>query len=150
MVNYVGMPLDVTASATFDFLPLGTPERDEVHLLFTGDLALVLPPHERTTVTSYHVPDDGARIIALTSHTHALGTLATIEDADMFDRVPARLLHESRSWAEPPLDTFAPPLVLAPEHGLRLTCVFENTRDDTVTFGLDFDEEMCFLWAYWY
>ncbi len=150
MVNYVGMPLDVSASATFDFLPLGTPERAEVHLLFTGELSLVLPPHERTTFTSYHVPDEGARIIALTSHTHSLGVLATIEDADVRDRVPPRLLHESTSWAEPPLDSFAPPLVLAPDHGLRLTCVFENTRDETVTFGLDFDEEMCFLWAYWY
>jgi hypothetical protein len=149
-VNYLGMPIDVMASATFDFLPLDAPPRTEVQLLFTGDLTLSLPPHETTTVRSFHVPDSGARIFALTSHTHSLGTYASIEDADDLTDTTGTLLHESRSWADPPLDLFDPPITLAPGRGLRLTCTYENTRDDWVFFGLNFDEEMCFLWAYWY
>ncbi|MBN8613528.1 MAG: hypothetical protein J0L92_23235 [Deltaproteobacteria bacterium] len=149
-VNYVGMPIDVSASATFEFYPLDVPPTDEVHLLFTGDMSLYLPPHEETTVTSFHRPDPGARIFAITSHTHSLGTYASIEDARSSSDTEGTLLHESRSWAEPPLDTFDPPIVIPGDRGLRLTCTYRNDGDDYVGFGLDFEDEMCFLWAYWY
>lgn len=149
-VNYVGMPIDVSASVTFEFYPVASPPSSEVHLLFTGDMALSLPPHMETTVTSFHRPDPGARLFAMTSHTHSLGTYASIEDARSSSDTTGTLLHESRSWAEPPLDLFDPPIVLPEDRGLRLTCTYRNDTDDYVGFGLDFEDEMCFLWAYWY
>lgn len=149
-VNYVGEPIDVSASATFEFYPVDSPPSTEVHLLFTGDMSLSLPPHLETTVHSFHRPDPGARIFAITSHTHSLGTYASIEDAVSVSDTTGTLLHESRDWAEPPLDLFDPPLVIGEDRGLRLTCTYRNDTDDYVGFGLDFEDEMCFLWAYWY
>ncbi len=149
-VNYVGMPIDVSASVTFEFYPEASPPTDEVHLLFTGDMALSLPPRVETTVTSFHRPDPGARIFAITSHTHSLGTYASIEDARSSSDTTGTRLHESRSWADPPLDRFDPPIVIPEDRGLRLTCTYFNDTDDYVGFGLDFEDEMCFLWAYWY
>lgn len=149
-VNYTPEPIDVTASVTFDFYPVDEPPHSPVQFLFTGDMSLTLPARETTTVHSWHAVPEGSRIFALTSHTHGLGTYAAIHRARSvtdFDEPP---LHESTEWAEPPLDTFAKPLELSASEGLRLTCEYFNDRETTVRFGLDFEDEMCFLWAYWY
>ena len=58
-------------------------------------------------------------------------------------------MHESRSWADPPLDLFTPSRVFGPNQSLRLTCTYLNDTDDFVGFGESFDSEMCFLWAYY-
>jgi hypothetical protein len=147
-VNYTGGPIDITASVSFDFYPLEEPARDEVRFLFTGNTSLDLPPRTTTEVTSFHSVPDGARIFALTSHTHSLGTYASIEIAGG-ELGAGELVHEATNWAEPPLDLFSPPRVIDP-NGLRLTCRFYNDREERVAFGLDFDDEMCFLWAYYY
>lgn len=149
-VNYTGAPIDITASVEFEFYPLGTAPRDPVQFLFTGDMSIYLPPRQTTTATSFHRVPSGARIFALTSHTHSLGTYASIHDATSAADTSGVLLHESTNWAEPPLDTFAPPRVLAAGRGLRLSCTWQNTSDAAVSFGLGFEDEMCFLWAYWY
>lgn len=149
-VNYYPEDIDITASVEFEFLPVDAEPRTPVQFLFTGDMGISLPPHETTTITSFHTVPEGARVFALTSHTHSLGTYASIHDATSAGDATGELLHESTSWAEPPLSTFTPPRVLAPGRGLRLTCTYENTRSETVGFGLGFEDEMCFLWAYWY
>ncbi|UJR83898.1 hypothetical protein [Sandaracinus amylolyticus] len=150
-INYTREPIDVRSSVTFEFHPLDdTTARAPVEFLFTGDMSLTLPPRRETTVTSFHYVPDGARLFALTSHTHSLGTYAAIHRARSESDYDTPPLHESTEWAEPPLDTFAPPLVLGSDEGLRLTCTYYNDRAETVSFGLDFADEMCFLWAYYY
>lgn len=149
-VNYTEAPIDVTSSVTFDFYPVDAPARDEVQFLFTGNMSLSLPPRQETTVTSFHSVPNGARIFGLTSHTHSLGTFAAIHRARSEGDFDSPALHEATEWAEPPLDTFEPPLVLGNDEGLRLTCTYYNDRSESVGFGLDFEDEMCFLWAYWY
>lgn len=149
-VNYYDAPIDVTASVRFELYGTDTPPTDEMRLLFTGDMSLSLPPRVATTVHSFHRPPEGARIFAITSHTHSLGTYASIAEASSRSDEGGTVLHESRSWSEPPLDVFSPPRVLAAGRGLRLTCTFFNSRDDHVGFGLGFEDEMCFLWAYYY
>jgi hypothetical protein len=88
----------------------------------------------------------GSEILAVTSHTHSLGVLSTI---DLVTPGGTRRVHESRSWADPPLDTFSPPILIGPLDRLRLECTYFNTTDRTVNFGESFDAEMCFLWAYY-
>ncbi len=148
-VNYTGEPIDVRAEVNFDFYPIDGTERMPVQFLFTGDMALNLPARMTTTVESFHFVPDGARIFGLTSHTHGLGTYATIHRATS-ESTFTDLLHEADDWANPPLDAFDPPLTLEPSEGLRLSCEYNNTRDEDVGFGLDFEDEMCFLWAYYY
>jgi hypothetical protein len=148
-VNYQDVPLDVRASVTFEFDALDAPRAAPVQFLFTGDMTLSVPARSASTATSFHVVPEGARIFGLTSHTHSLGVYASIHRATSA-REFTELLHEADDWANPRLDLFDPPLVLTPSEGLRLSCEYENPTDRDVSFGLDFADEMCFLWAYYY
>ena len=147
-INYFGEgDVDVEAMVEFDVVP-ASEVLEEVQFLFTGDLGLTIPPRETSTVNSFHSLPAGARVFALTSHTHQLGQLAAIErTTGEFGEGP--VLHESYNWSEPPLDVFDPPLVFEEGEGLKLTCEYLNPTDTTVHFGTGFDDEMCFLWAYY-
>jgi hypothetical protein len=146
-INYVSTsPIDVSGVVDFDLVELD-PSYREVELLFTGDLALSLPPRATTTERSFQPVPDGAEIFALTSHTHQYGILSTIHRGTSTSALGEEL-HRSTNWAEPPLDIFDPPLALSSGEGLVITCMYDNTSDRTVTFGTGFDDEMCFLWAY--
>jgi len=148
-VNYTGEPIDIHAEVDFDFYPLDETERMPVQFLFTGVMGLFLPARTTTEVHSFHGVPDGARIFGLTSHTHGLGVYSTIHRGTSEDDF-TEMLHEADDWANPPLDRFDPPLTLSSTEGLRLSCEYDNTRDEDVGFGLDFADEMCFLWAYYY
>lgn len=140
---------EVAISGTVD-LELGPPAVGDkaIQVLFTGDLGFTIPAQSTKTVTSYTAVPAAWRILAMTSHTHQLGVLATIARVTGPSDASPVLLHESRSWSEPPLTTFDPPLSLA-DGGLRLTCEFDNPTDHPVHFGTGFNDEMCFMWLYY-
>lgn len=145
-VNYVSdSPIDITGTVELDFAPLPETFRP-VHIAFLGNLSLDIPPRETTVETYDYTPAEGAEILAVTSHTHQLGVLSTIDLVTPDGSTP---IHESRSWADPPLDVFDPPLVIGVSDHLHLECTYDNTTDHTVGFGEDFEDEMCFLWAYY-
>jgi hypothetical protein len=87
------------------------------------------------------------RVFAITSHTHSLGVRSTIEH--MASGSPM-LLHESLDWAEPPLTQLDPPLVFTGSESLRLRCEYQNDTNRDVMFGTAFEDEMCFMWVYYY
>ena len=89
-------------------------------------------------------------VFALTSHTHSLGVDSTIERVASESAPSTTPIHESLSWSEPPLTLFTPPLNFTGTDGLRLTCKYMNTTDQTVHFGTAFHDEMCFMWVYFY
>lgn len=148
-VNYLDRPIDINSSVTFEYYPLSEPAHAPVQFLFTGNMSLYLPARTMTSVTSFHPTPPGARIFGVTSHTHGLGVYASIHRGTS-ETTYTDLLHESNDWANPRLDTFTPPLVLDSSEGLRLQCDYDNVRSTDVSFGLDFLDEMCFLWAYYY
>ena len=43
-----------------------------------------------------------------------------------------------------------PPVSIGEGDGLAYQCAWNNTTDKAVGFGEGFNEEMCFLWAYYY
>lgn len=147
-INYFSdSPVDIQGNVELDLVPIEE-GFEEVQILFTGETALYLPAHTETMVESHHSLPFGARVIGVTSHTHELGVLSTIHRVTGEGDPGGTLLHESRSWAEPPLDTFDPLLEMGGDD-FRLRCTFNNTRDEAVTFGTGFQDEMCFLWAYY-
>jgi hypothetical protein len=148
-MNYTDASLDVTGNVHFDLAPADDTVAP-VRILFTGDLFLALPARQETTIESFVSMQEDRRFFALTSHTHQLGTYASLKRATHIGDPNAELLHESHDWAEPPLDMFDPPLTFPGADGIWLTCEYDNYTDDLVTFGPGFDDEMCFLWAYWY
>jgi hypothetical protein len=148
-INYFSdTPVDIAGMVELDLIEPDA-EMMQVQFLFTGDLALSIPARMTTTVSSFHSIGSGPRVFALTSHTHQLGTLATLHRGTSTSDLGEEL-HRSTNWAEPPLDTYDPALTFAPGEGLVLTCEFTNTTDRDVGFGTDFDDEMCFLWAHYY
>jgi hypothetical protein len=148
-MNYFAEPIDLNATVQFDTVP-NDGSLAPVAVLFTGPVWLSIPPRDTYRIDTFHRVPEGSRIFALTSHTHQLGIYASLHRAKGVGDANATLLHESHDWSEPPLDVFSPALALAADEGLWLTCVWDNPHDDPVTFGSGFDDEMCFLWAYWY
>lgn len=149
-----------TATETLDIageveLTLAEPSADlvEVSSMFTGSFSINLAPMSEGSAQSFIPvePAAGTRhVFALTSHMHSLGVRATIERVDSADAPPAEPLHESLDWSEPPLTTFQTPLLFDGSDGLRLRCEYQNTTDHEVHFGTKFEDEMCFMWIYYY
>jgi hypothetical protein len=148
-INYFAAPIDVNATAHFDVVP-ATDDLKSVSIYFIGPLWLNLPPRSEHRIDSFHYIPEGKRVFAVTTHTHALGTYASLRRAKGVGDHQAVLLHESYDWAEPPLDTFDPALRFERPDGLWLTCMWDNPHDHHVLFGAGFENEMCFLWAYLY
>jgi hypothetical protein len=132
---------------------LGLADADDVtlrpvELLFTGDLALLIPAGEQFTASGIFDLPDEVVLFATAAHTHQWGTLATVELLEGADDPDPVLLHSSTEWAERPL-TVLDPITVDAAHKLRLTCNFDNQSDQDVTFGLGANDEMCFLWAHY-
>ncbi|MEZ4441509.1 MAG: hypothetical protein R3B72_20590 [Polyangiaceae bacterium] len=144
-INYTTGPIDITGSVEFD-LADDDGTLKEVFLLFEGNLSLSIPPQSQQTFESTHSVPNDAKIFAVTSHTHQLGTYASIRKQGPGGD---QLLHESFDWADPPFDAFDPPMVFGAGDSLRLRCDFNNTTNQTVNFGTSFYDEMCFLWAHY-
>jgi Copper type II ascorbate-dependent monooxygenase, C-terminal domain len=75
---------------------------------------------------------------------------STIERVANASAPTSKPLHESRDWSEPPLTFFDPPLRFDGSDGLRLTCRYRNETDQAVHFGVEAQDEMCFMWLYYY
>lgn len=157
-LNATSAPIESRGEVTFDTVN-ASDSYAAAELLFSGTLAIQIPPRTPPTAPTqvHHVTraHQGARVFALTSHTHHLGILATVNHADLGGATGGtvrdlRELHRSTNWAEPPLTTFDPPLTFAPSEGLHLACSYVNPTDRVVNFGLSANDEMCFLWAYYY
>jgi hypothetical protein len=146
-INYIGdTPIDIMGSIEFDLVE-PDPSLQPVQIRFDGNLNLILPPREESTVRSTHSLPAGANVFALTTHTHQLGVESTLT---RIGGAESTLLHRSTTWAEPPLDMFSPALVLRSTEELELVCRYQNTTDETVIFGTGFQNEMCFYWAFYY
>jgi hypothetical protein len=113
---------------------------------------LLLPAGEATTAEFFLNParNGPVRVFALTSHTHSLGVRSTIERVANLQAPDSTPIHESLDWSEPPLTTFDPSLSFDGSDGLRLRCHYMNDTDHDVGFGVRFEDEMCFLWLYYY
>lgn len=159
-VNVTAAPVRAMARVLIDTVDQTAPLA-AANLMFWGNVSINLPPNAPSDVEMFQTPLASVRVFGLTSHTHHLGTRATIHRAtatrmaapqgNIFTNVvDGQLLHESRSWSEPPLTLFDPPITFAQGEGLHLNCHYQNTTNQTVTFGESVNNEMCFLWAYYY
>jgi hypothetical protein len=148
-VNTTSQPLAVTGTVHLGEAKEGT-ITDHANLMFYGNVGIILPPQSTATVgPSFHAIAAGRKIFGLTGHQHRLGTSVTIElSPDAL--TSGTQLYQNTVWDEPPLTMFNPPIAPAAGQGLRYTCTYNNTTTGIVTFGENADQEMCFLWAYYY
>jgi len=126
----------------------------EVKSVFAGSTSLDIPTGETSMGEYFMTPAGGSakpwHVFAVTSHTHALGIRATIERVASANAPDATPIHESLDWHEPPLTRLDPELVFDGSDGLRLRCYYRNDTGRDVGFGTRFEDEMCFLWLYYY
>src|SRR6185437_4925737 len=97
---------------------------------FWGTTDIHIPPHAawKTDVKWVEAPS-GTHIFALTTHQHGLGTRMRVWYADDADDTAGAPLADCRTWSDPPIHVFSPPLVFGPGHkqGLAYQCEWMNT-----------------------
>lgn len=155
-INTTNEPMQIVGKVELSpFAGEGTPK--EALSIFAGPFQIAIPAGKETTVSHFQQPNPEGEakrhVFALTSHTHKLGVRSTIERvaSSAPDAAVTAMLHESLDWAEPPLTVFEKPLDFTTgTDGLRLTCHYKNTTDRQVHFGTSANDEMCFMWMYFY
>jgi len=124
---------------------------EHANLMFYGNTRIVIPAQSMATVgpTFRKFPQAAPKIFGLTGHTHQRGTGVTIELASAVTGTGTNV-YTNTDWADPPLTIFTPPLAPTTGQGFRYTCTYNNPTNSPVTFGEGVNQEMCFLWAYYY
>ena len=124
---------------------------DHANLMFYGNSLITLPPDSQphTVGPTFHAINDGRKIFGLTTHTHRLGVDANIDLATNW-LTPVMRLYDNPNWDNPPLLLLDPPLAIPSGQGLRFTCTYVNDTSGQVNFGESANDEMCFMWAYYY
>ncbi|MCC6996331.1 MAG: hypothetical protein IT370_17100 [Deltaproteobacteria bacterium] len=118
-------------------------------LMFWGSTQINVPPMQEATVgPTWHAPPPGTTLLALTAHTHKYGIDFRVERAEK--DMPGTEIYATQDWDNPPFLQFTPELKLGPTEGLRWSCKYRNTTSRTIRFGESADQEMCFLWGFYY
>jgi hypothetical protein len=149
-LNSTAAPLPVTGTVHVTDAVAGT-ITDRANLMFYGNLRIAIPPQSMATVgpTFRKFAAAAPKIFGLTGHQHQRGTSISIELASAATGAGTHV-YTNTDWAEPPLTIFDPPMVPTAGQGFRYTCNYNNPTNGTITFGEGVNQEMCFLWAYYY
>src|SRR5262249_10322482 len=93
----------------------------------------------------------GTYSFAVTTHQHHLGTEMQVwysaAQGDTSNRIA-----DSHSWSDPPLVMLDPAISFSMRgpKGLSYDCKWVNTTPNLITFGESANNEMCFLWHYYF
>lgn len=147
-LNTTGRDLPISGTVHLDEAKSGTVV-DHANLLFYGTLAINIPPMSTKTVGPMVRTFKGAtrNVFGLTGHQHHRGTGFIIEHGNPNGMTK---LYENHDWAEPPLTIFDPAIAVKDGQSFRYTCTYDNPTNASITFGEGANQEMCFLWAYYY
>jgi hypothetical protein len=148
-LNTTTKPLDITGTVHLEEARAGTVV-DHANLMFYGNLNISIPPQSEATVgpTFRAFRATAPHIFGLTGHQHHRGTGVTIELGSRGGAMTP--VYTNHDWADPPLTIFDPPIATSAGQGLRYTCTYFNPTNQTISFGEGANQEMCFLWAYYY
>ena len=156
-INTSNFPLEVIGKISFDTVPLSTVVTKS-DLAFWGTTKIEIPPNSAgDTGVLFQPALAGTKTFALTTHQHHLGTEMLVWYGEGADDPNKKLVAEGKNWADPPVEIFATPLDF-PENGgdpvstkgLAFQCKWNNTTPNTVTFGEGYNDEMCFVWQYYF
>lgn len=155
-INTTQGPLDVIGTSDIDVLPL-TANVIESDLAFWGTGKIDIPANgEYDTGVKFQPALAGAKVFALTTHQHHLGTSMKVwKSKDAMDT--SNMVTEGTNWNDEPLALFSPALEFPTNGNAKLStegfsydCHWKNTTASHVGFGESFYDEMCFLWMYYY
>jgi hypothetical protein len=92
-------------------------------------------------------------IFAFTSHEHHRGTDVKIWRSTSVDTSSAEMIYDNTSWNNPPLKVLPDDQLLkfGAGEGFAWQCSYDTSADTSqVCFGESANDEMCFIWAYYY
>ncbi|MSP59258.1 MAG: hypothetical protein EXR72_02770 [Myxococcales bacterium] len=110
-----------------------------------------VPPGATTLPPAFFKMPPGIKMFGLTTHQHKRGTLMTIDKSS--SAAAGTNLTMGQPYDNPPFVTWddAHLQTFAAGEGLRWQCHYQNNGQKTYMFGQSAeDNEMCFLWAYYY
>ena len=150
-INTTGAPLAITGTALLDTVPLST-KVTVSDLAFWGTKKIDIPANGSfDTGVKYQAAIPGTKSFAVTTHQHHLGTEMQVwygtGSTDTSHRVA-----DGKDWSNPPLVMLEPVLDFPADgsKGLAYDCHWVNPTASPVSFGEGFNNEMCFLWHYYY
>jgi hypothetical protein len=150
-INTTQAPISVSGTAYIDTIPLTTTVTQS-DLAFWGTEKIQIPAlGSFDTGVLWQQALPGTKSFAVTTHQHHLGTQMQIwygtGATDTSDRVA-----NSTDWSNPPLVLLDPPLDFPANgnQGLAYECHWNNPTTSPVSFGEGYNDEMCFLWHYYY
>jgi hypothetical protein len=165
-INPQNMPLSISGKAMIDTIP---PSANIVqsdiafwgtqNLNGGGNPASKSIPANGTGDTGVHfqLARAGTKSFAVTTHQHHLGTRMRVWYGDNADASMGTPIADSSSWTDPPLVKLDPPLdfpldgsMTMSTKGLAYECEYKNTTSKAVSWGESVNDEMCFLWHYYY
>ena len=150
-LNY--FPEDITARGDVEFITQSDGTYDHLaDFLFYGSSAISVPPGESSSSWFHLDAPNGAKIFALTGHTHQWGTNVEVGISPNQSTAGTSVYPGDTpfQWDEAPIVQFSPPVEIAPGDGFRFRCSWNNTSGQFVSFGESAEQEMCFFWAYYY
>jgi hypothetical protein len=109
---------------------------------------LSLPPKQTTTLTKTFTASKTMTVFLLTSHTHKLGKEFLIKISG--GARDGEVIYRSLDWQHPLIKVFDTPIVLKPGEGLTSVVTYDNDTDNPVNFGLTSEDEMNFIFGYYY
>jgi hypothetical protein len=156
-INTTIGPLEIMGKISLDTVPLST-KVTKSDLAFWGTTQINIPANSMGDTGVLYQPGlAGTKTFALTTHQHHLGTEMLVWHGDNANDPNKMLVADGKDWADPPVELFSPPLDFPTNgtnifstKGLAYQCKWNNTTPNTVTFGEGYNDEMCFLWQYYF
>ena len=152
-LNYY--PDTITAHGDVEFFTADSGEiSDLADFMFYGTVDINIPgdgvPYD--SGWSWLPVHDDVNVFAITGHTHQWGTNVEITKSTSAGDEGTWLYPGEKPfvWSEAPVVNFDPPVTFGANDGFRFRCTWENNSGSSVGFGESANQEMCFLWAYYY
>ncbi len=138
---------DVTFRAT---RKASAPPYQAADFTFWGTMNISAAPHSTaTTGKQFQVGIAGTHLIAITTHQHRLGTGVRVWESTAQGQLGPQIANDL-NWSDPAWSPLAPAYDFNGTNGLSYECDWNNTTDQSVSFGESAKDEMCFIGGYYY
>ncbi len=150
-INASANALQGHGQVTFHTTPkTSAPPYQAANFLAAGTTNISIPPNSSySTGPLFTSPPAGTHMVIVTTHEHRLGTRAQVwastKEGDLSNEIA-----DDRNWASPAWRTLAPQVDFDGTNGLSYQCDWNNTTDQTITFGESALDEMCIIAGYYY
>ena len=134
---------EVTTTIPMRLRKMSVAPTKPVEVVVFGTMALALPPGEISEAVGQCASDSDMKIFSVFPHMHLLGQRMVVEtgpDADNLVEVFRRDPYVFDAQSLSPID-----VTIKAGDIVRVTCGYENTLDEVVTFGESTTNEMCFF-----